>query len=613
MYYIKKFVISSNNEDGEKVISTVDLAPGLNIVYGPSNTGKTLILDCVDFMLGGDARRLYKPALRIKAVTMYLDVDGAELSMYRELDETKKNDIIVVSKVSGIDTGTYTVGAKTKDKDTISTLWLQLMGINQEVKIIRQIEDSMEQTLTVRTFYHFFVINENRISGENSILKPGSQTFTKNIPVPTITSLIYLAKELNYIAPTDTPKTPSKIIKLKRATAQNIVDGSVNAIRERETTGIQDDDPRSATEIQTEINEILEQISAAEDSLKQTTDRDQKVTKKLIEISSAIAESTILKNRYDALRTQYESDMRRLTFIAEADLHKGGIPKLDHCPFCNGELPKEKTQSCLDAAIAEADKIELRIKDLQYADEALTNELLRLQSQKEVLLREQQQVQAAIRGELRPQVEALRDKLVVFTAALEKAKAKEMIRYFTEVLNDQLLRINEEDEFSTDFDVRGKIREVLQAPLERLLTEILEKCNYDNYVGSRFDEDMCDVVVNGSEKLSQGQGFRAFLNTVMALAVQEMLNEFDLHMPHLLVMDSPILSLKEREENVGTEVTSDSMRGGLFQYMIDHEANRQTIVLENEIPPLDYSTANIVHFTRTPGIGRYGLIDGYRD
>lgn len=613
MYYIKKFVISSQNEDGEKVISTVDLAPGLNIVYGPSNTGKTLILDCVDFMLGGDARRLYKPALRITSVTMLLDVDGAELSMYRELDETKKNDIIVVSKVPGIDTNTYTVGTKTKDKETISSLWLQLMGIDQEVKIIRQIEDSMEQTLTVRTFYHFFVINENRISGENSILKPGSQTFTKNIPVPTITSLIYLAKGLNYIAPADTPKTPSKIIKLKRATAQNIVDGSVNAIREREATGIQDDDPRSAAEIQTEINEMLEQISAAEDSLKQTTDRDQKVTKKLIEISSAIAESTILKNRYDALRTQYESDMRRLTFIAEADLHRGGIPKLDHCPFCNGELPKEKTQSCLDAAIAEADKIELRIKDLKYADEALTNELSRLQNQKESLLREQQQVQAAIRGELRPQVEALRDKLVVFTAALEKAKAKEMIRYFTEVLNDQLLRINEEDEFSIDFDVRGKIREVLQAPLERLLTEILEKCNYDNYVGSRFDEDVCDVVVNGSEKLSQGQGFRAFLNTVMALAMQEMLNEFNLHMPHLLVMDSPILSLKEREENVGTEVTSDSMRGGLFQYMIDHEKNRQTIVLENEIPPLDYSSANIVHFTRTPGKGRFGLIEGYRD
>lgn len=612
MYYIKRFIIASKTESGERIGSTLDLAPGLNIVYGPSNTGKTLILDCVDFMLGGEARRLYKPALRIYAVTMILDVDGAEVSLYRELDE-KKNDIIVISKAPGIEGGTYTVGAKTKDKDTISSLWLKLMGIDKDVKIIRQIEDSMEQALTVRTFYHFFVINENRISGENSILKAGSQTYTKNIPVPTITSLIYLAKELNYISPNGAPKTSSKIITVKRSTAQSIVDGSVNAMRERETISIKSDDPRTVEEIQTEINEILEQISAAEDSLQKTTDRDQIVTNQLIEITSAIAESTILKNRYNALRTQYESDMRRLTFIAEADIHKGKIPKLDHCPFCNGELPKEKTQSCLDAAIAEADKIELRIKDLQYADEALSKEMDKLQSQREALVREQQQVQAAIRGELRPQVEALRDKLAIFTAALEKAKAKEMLKHFTEVLNEQLLRIKNEDEFSNDFDVREKIREVLQEPLERLLTEILEKCNYDNYVGSRFDEDMCDVVVNGSEKLSQGQGFRAFLNSVMALAVQEMLNEFNMHMPHLLVMDSPILSLKEREEDKGTEITSDSMRGGLFQYMIEHEKNRQTIILENEIPTLDYSTANIIHFTRKIGDGRFGLIEGYRD
>ena len=81
MYYIKKFIITSQNEAGEKIGSIVELAPGLNIIYGPSNTGKTLILDCVDFMLGGEARRLYKPALRIMAVTMLLDVDGAEFGV----------------------------------------------------------------------------------------------------------------------------------------------------------------------------------------------------------------------------------------------------------------------------------------------------------------------------------------------------------------------------------------------------------------------------------------------------------------------------------------------------------------------------------------------------
>ena len=613
MYYIKKIMIASENADHERIVSTVDLAPGLNIIYGPSNTGKTLVLDCVDFMLGGEGQRLNNPALGIRDVTMILDVDGAALSLHRELEEGKSRDVIVASDVENIASGIYTTGSKTKEKDTVSSLWLKLMGIDQDVRIIQKIEESGTQNLTLRTFFHFFLINENRISGENSILKPGSQTFTRNIPVSTITSLIYLAKEINYISPDETKKTPKKEIDVKRETAKNIVDESMNALREHESLGLKGEDLRSAADIQDEINGILEQIGAAENSLKQTTDRDLQVTKELIEISSAIAENTILRNRYDALRTQYESDMRRLTFIAEADLHRDGIPKLDHCPFCNGELPKEKTQSCLDAAVAEAEKIELRIKDLQYADEALKNELARLQRRKALLLREQQQVQAAIRGELRPQVEALRDKLVVFTGALEKAKAREMIRYFTDVLNTQLLRINEEDEYSSDFDVRGKIREVLQEPMQRFLQEILQECHYDHYVGCRFDENTCDVVVNGSEKQAQGQGFRAFLNTVMALAVQEMLNEFNMHMPHLLVLDSPILSLKERGEEIGTEVTSDSMRGGLFQYMIGHEKNRQTIILENVIPQLDYSGVNVIHFTRTPGDGRFGLIEGYQE
>lgn len=614
MYYIKAIIITSEGENKEKVVSRLDLQPGLNIVCGPSNTGKTHVLDCVDFLLGGDARRLYKKELKIIGVSLIIDSDGNELSMYRELADETRSDIIVSSRIEGIHSGTYTANNQaTKEKDTIGSLWLKLMGIDEEVKIIKQIEDAQWQRLTVRTFYHMFVINENRISGENSILKSGT-TWTTNIPVPTITSLIYLLKEQNFIAPGEKQQTPSTTIKIKRAAAKQIVDGSVAAIKEKESLGIQEEDNRSAMEIQHEIDELLEEISAAEDSLQQTTEHDEEVTQLIINLDRKIAESTFLKSRYDALRTRYESDMRRLTFVAEADIHRDSIPKLERCPFCNGELPKEKTQSCLEAAMAEADKIELRIKDLQSADEALTDEIERLQKKRDIYVHEQQQVQASIRGELRPQVDRMRERLVMYTAALERAKAKEMVKYFSEVLNDQLLKLHEEDgDGNINFDVRAKIREILQKPLEKRLTEILEKCRYENYVGSRFDEDLCDVVVNGSEKMSQGQGFRAFLNTVMALAIQEVMNDFNLHKTHLLVMDSPILSLKERGEDIGTEITSDSMRGGLFQYMIDHEDDRQTIVLENTIPTLDYSGVNVVRFTRTVGKGRYGLINGYTE
>ena len=128
-----------------------------------------------------------------------------------------------------------------------------------------------------------------------------------------------------------------------------------------------------------------------------------------------------------------------------------------------------------------------------------------------------------------------------------------------------------------------------------------------------FDIESCDVVVNGSEKMTQGQGFRAFLNAVMAIVIQECLEDYNKHLLPLMLIDSPIMSLKEREENVGTEVTTNSMRSGLFNYMIQNCACRQTIILENEIPNLKYDGVNLIHFTKRENDGIYGLIKEYRE
>ena len=228
MFYIKKIVISSLNKDDVKVVSTVNLKAGLNIIHGPSNTGKTLILDCIDFMLGGEAKRLYKKELGIRTISMSLDADGAEINMTRELGT---NDVTVLSEYTPVDSGTYTTGSRTKEKEALNALWLRLMGIDGDVKIIAQILDAVQHQLTVRTFYHSFIISEARIIGENSILK-SSQGFSNNIPVPTIMSLIYLATGENYINPNEKKKESGKTISVKRSTAKAIVDRSVVALGE---------------------------------------------------------------------------------------------------------------------------------------------------------------------------------------------------------------------------------------------------------------------------------------------------------------------------------------------------------------------------------------------
>lgn len=48
MYYIKKIFLTGSGVE----TSGVDLTPGLNIIYGPSETGKSYITKCIKFMYG---------------------------------------------------------------------------------------------------------------------------------------------------------------------------------------------------------------------------------------------------------------------------------------------------------------------------------------------------------------------------------------------------------------------------------------------------------------------------------------------------------------------------------------------------------------------------------
>lgn len=616
MYYIKEIKLLSN----VNTISVLSLRSGLNIIYGPSNTGKSLVLDCIDFMFGGDAKRLYKPALKLENVSMTIVHNGEEISLSRRLQkknkkgEMKKNNEIIVNGEGGY-TGTYTAGKGSIKTPSINKFWLHIIGIDDEIKIISKL-DGAPNNLTMRTFIHTFLLNETRMVGENSVLKNG-QGYSKNIPVPTISSLIFLATGKTYLESGSAPATKKAVLREKRAAARRLVDLSIDALREEKVTSLPvPQDGRTVKEIQEAIDLLMEQITGVESELDNAIAKSSQLAKELVDIDKQLADSDMLKNRYDSLRTQYESDIQRLTFIAEGDMHRNRIPKIEYCPFCNGELHKDVKESCIEAAVVEVTKIERQIEDLRQADSDIAKEIDKLKNRRELIIKQREDVQAHIRIELKPTVKRLREDFSEYTLALEHAKAAELVETFNRILNEQLEVVNNEnaeDEENSKFNVRAKINEILKEPFNRYLAKILHECKYENYAGSRFDEDICDIIVNGSEKMSQGKGFRAFLNTVFALAIQETLNEYNRVQPHLLVLDSPILSLKEREESVGTEVTTEGMRSTLFKYMISHEQNRQTIVLENEIPDIDYTGAHMIHFTKIEGDDMYGLIKGYKD
>ena len=50
------------------------------------------------------------------------------------------------------------------------------------------------------------------------------------------------------------------------------------------------------------------------------------------------------------------------------------------------------------------------------------------------------------------------------------------------------------------------------------------------------------------------------------------------------------------------------MKASLFSYLVSHQKYGQLIILENDIPDINYKDANVIRFTKNNNVGRAGLL-----
>ena len=122
-----------------------------------------------------------------------------------------------------------------------------------------------------------------------------------------------------------------------------------------------------------------------------------------------------------------------------------------------------------------------------------------------------------------------------------------------------------------------------------------------------------DIVVNGKKKSNNGKGYKAYFNSITSIALIKHLLEKGFYKPPILILDSPLLSLKLASEEKETQSIKQSIKDGLLEILINLPTQLQTIVIENEIPEIDYKSTNIIRFTKNKEIGRYGFLKGVYD
>lgn len=602
-FYIQKLIAKGKG----KKDAEVKFVNGLNIITGPSNSGKSMIASCIDYLFGKN----HKDEVPFTKSTGYdsIEIVIKHLSGTYVVKRTLHKSALDVSYIGEekadnlISTGRFS--ANTSAKNNISKFWLKLIGIEEEHKIITN-QSFTNQKLGWRTFSHSLLIDEDYIIQKSSILLPSlNQRITAFY-----SALLFLLYGKDF-SEYDTLESRSERKIRKEAISGYISDNLNELIKEREKLLTQYQSLKSI-DVEAEIKQLVISLSQIETEIDAQLEISQTLFGNIVSAEENLAEKELLLERCQALESQYDSDIERLSFIVNGetliDNHTHEHP--NHiCPFCEGEIPDKNKISYIEASQAELNHLLLQLRDLEKSKIILQREIESLESELSSLQDSEYQLNQFISKELKPKANQISLKIEQYRSYIQVQEQLIYIEKLQKKYNFDIDSIEKEKSNTLTYKPKEQFDKDFWKTMSQNIYSILEYCHYENLVNVKFDPSSFDMIINGIPKVNnQGKGFRAFLNTVLSLAYRKLLHDFAKFKPGIMLIDTPLLGLDEGQR---TEIP-ENMQNGLFSYFINHQNEGQLIIIENsnELPPLNYQKfdVNVIEFTHDKNKGRFGFL-----
>lgn len=589
--------------------SSIELTKGLNIICGPSNTGKTLIFKIFKQVFGADNKKYTnnddEPFI-IENDTGYTDFslviskNGDDVILTRKVDS---ETISVESHSPYVESGVFAYTNK-KGYRPINDVLLQIFNVDPFK--LPQKKDGTAVYFSLKFLDYLFLADEGRIDEGSQILLAKSKKY--NPTTQSMANLLYLIYDLDFsrfLKNEDLDK-----VKLRRGAVRKYIntkleynESEIKSLKSKlkEFSVVENDS--------SEIQKKLDSVRNAVDSKYKESTNLEGIIKTL---SDKIESDGMLIDRLESLSIQYKSDLERLNFIiaGKDELDKN---ETEHeCPYCHSKIHEEKEQISLSEIEYEAN---YAIHNLNDVSETLSNLLKEhdndgkeLEINKKKLSEANQAINKLV--EERFQLERT---LRQFDELIECQKRIEYLQDDNKKLEKDLsevsgqLKVDREDFVPTDY---------FQSSFYRLMTknikEIMQYCGDRRYVSAEFDEDTFDISIHGQSKsANNGKGFRAFVNSVTLLSFRKFLDEKGKHQLPVYVIDSPLKNL-----DVG-DLDKANIKDSFFKYLIEASRNGQMIIIENTnnftMTEELRQNANVIEFTHGTKEGRYGFLFDYHD
>lgn len=596
---------------GEGVESkSISFKKGLNVLVGPSNTGKTYVFQCIDFVLGRS-----KPPKKIKLSQnyeyAYLEIEeyssGEISTISRSLIDSRylfyqNTNFLNIDKVTPIP-----LGEQLSKKENISSLILRLCGFEPNIKIKKN-QNLVTVNFSFRHFANFILIKEDVMISERSPIYTGS--YTDRTLCLNVFKFLLTNHDDSSLKKTEkrevwSAKKDANINLLQKLLDEETDKLSVLEQEKNEFTGISFDQQNAEQleSIQKQISRVNEELSVKE-KLKNR-------------IQSDIIYNENLKYKFNLLRDQYLSDIERLQFIDEGSflLNQLNVTK---CPHCGEDLNdvKQHIHEDIDmnrvneACDYEIGKIRNNLSELEKTTQTVNDIIDSLQKDlresKNALEENKVQLQETLQPKLTALNEAWNNSLEYEVVVSKIESANKQIVYLQSLITDT----SSEKHIPNKNSNQEIITIINESIFPTLLEKNLKKCLFVEdtslpiifYMNNDYE---LDFLINGEERETFGKGYRSIITSVFHATLMIYCQEKGLPHLNLLILDSPINAFKDLEAN---EKLPESVQSRFFEFLADNFSDKQLIVIENDLALDDLArNTNVIEFTRNKNLGRYGF------
>lgn len=579
----------------------IDFTPGGNIVAGDSDTGKSYLLRCLDYIFGADEMTKRIPEAEPystlyvqfensagEVLTLERHLSGGELASHNcSIDDIEQPGAVLSPKRAG----------KSTARD-VTEVMFGFAGIPEAT--LRKNDRGSVQRLTMRLFMPVLLVDEITIIDEVSPVLGDSGYDTT--PRKRMLAYLLTGKDDEGIIAAE----KAEIAKARLAAQIGVISNLLEPLEKRigQRPAMDEDTIEKVEEAIARLSASLSEASGERASLQ--AERVE-ATATLQRSQSQIVAADELLTRYRLLDSRYGSDLQRLDFVTEGAHFFGGLQAVT-CPLCEQPMTGDHAHAAgssisavYESARAEAAKILGQREDLAAAIKTL--EAIRESREKEraeanaTLERTDRRIADVIAPALKETTARL-DRLVVRRVELEGRKADDEQAEALRTMKSDLERT------SGTKPAKREWESLPSSALRSLCVEIeavLKEWQWNGEARVEFDQKAFDIIVDGQARQSHGKGVRAVLHTAFAIGLLRYCQKHDRPHPGMVLIDSPLTSYKKGRPGAPKNGPKDGpvdagIEAAFWKSLTTVDPALQIIIVENKEPPQAVADALNYHW-----------------